>query len=299
MSVTFDSLLDLLRRLPPTRVEENVNTLCDLAPEYADDLLGNVDQPLKILTDSEKGRDFLGCDYNRDGDSFRSPWSNNYLPNSTGGPIPSNRLRELEISLNSAFDTYREMYFEGGISSVYLWDLEDDPGQGKEISFAGVVLMKKVLSKPSSQSDLPETTPTGSWDSLHVFECQERGRSAKYKLTSTVMLVLETKTLAKPQGIKNIDENQVKGNGGVTLSGSMTRQAEVDYPLTNSAGHIPNIGRMVEDMEIKMRNLLSSVYFGKTKDVINDLRSQSGLELKSKEDLLRAELAGKLGARKA
>ncbi|WWC69275.1 uncharacterized protein I206_103213 [Kwoniella pini CBS 10737] len=293
--LTFDSLLDLLRRLPPTRVEENVNSLCDLAPEYADDLLGNVDQPLKVLVDTEKGREFLGCDYNRDGDSFRSPWSNNYLPEATGGPVPSTRLRELEVSLNAAFDTYREMYFEGGTSSVYLWDLEDDPGQGKEISFAGVVLMKKVLSTPTS--DQPETTPSGSWDSLHVFECQERGRSAKYKLTSTVMLVLETKTLATIEG-KEVDETS-KGKGNVTLSGSMTRQAEVDYPLTNSAGHIPNIGRMVEDMEIKMRNLLSSVYFGKTKDVINDLRSQSGLELKSKEDLLRAELAGKLGARKA
>lgn len=50
---------------------------------------------------------------------------------------------------------------------------------------------------------------------------------------------------------------------------------------------------------IKMRNLLSSVYFGKTKDVINELRSQAGLEAKSKEDMLRAELAGRLGARKA
>ena len=47
-----------------------------------------------------------------------------------------------------------------------------------------------------------------------------------------------------------------------------------------------------------MRNLLSSVYFGKTKDVIHELRSQSGLETKSREDLLRAELAGKLGGRK-
>jgi hypothetical protein len=68
---TLDSLLDLLRRLPPTRIEENVNTLCDLAPEYADDLLGNVDQPLKVLRDEGGGREFLGCDYNRDGDSFR------------------------------------------------------------------------------------------------------------------------------------------------------------------------------------------------------------------------------------
>jgi capping protein beta len=49
---------------------------------------------------------------------------------------------------------------------------------------------------------------------------------------------------------------------------------------------------------IKMRNLLASVYFGKTKDVIGELRSQIGLEAKSKEDMLRAELAGKLSARR-
>jgi len=73
----------------------------------------------------------------------RSPWSNTYLPASTSGPTPSAKLRQLEISLNAAFDTYREMYFEGGVSSVYLWDLEEEPAQGKETSFAGVVLMKK------------------------------------------------------------------------------------------------------------------------------------------------------------
>lgn len=59
---------------------------------------------------------------------------------------------------------------------------------------------------------------TGSWDSLHVFECQERGRSAKYKLTSTVMLVLKSKTTSKSEGEGG------KGGGNVALSGSMTRQ---------------------------------------------------------------------------
>ena len=78
----------------------------------------------------------------------RSPWSNSYLPESTSGPTPSARLRQLETSLNAAFDTYREMYFDGGVSSVYLWDLEDEPDQGKEMSFAGVVLMKKSVSAP-------------------------------------------------------------------------------------------------------------------------------------------------------
>jgi capping protein beta len=34
------------------------------------------------------------------------------------------------------------MYFEGGVSSVYLWDTEE-AGQGREMAFAGVVLLKK------------------------------------------------------------------------------------------------------------------------------------------------------------
>jgi len=67
------------------------------------------------------------------------------------------------------------------------------------------------------------SAPTGTWDSLHVFECHERGRSAKYKLTSTVMLVLETKTTAKAE-LKGAAVKGATGDGGVTLSGSMTRQ---------------------------------------------------------------------------
>lgn len=38
--------------------------------------------------------------------------------------MPSESLRKLEIDANHAFDQYRDMYFEGGVSSVYLWDLD-------------------------------------------------------------------------------------------------------------------------------------------------------------------------------
>jgi hypothetical protein len=74
---------------------------------------------------------------------YRSPWTNEYIPANTSGPTPSSKLRQLEVSLNTAFDTYRDLYFEGGVSSVYLWDLDEDPSQSKEMSFAGVVLLKK------------------------------------------------------------------------------------------------------------------------------------------------------------
>jgi hypothetical protein len=65
-------------------------------------------------------------------DVCRSPWSNTYDPPLEDGSMPSERLRKLEIDANHAFDQYREMYFEGGVSSVYLWDLDH--------GFAGNVL---------------------------------------------------------------------------------------------------------------------------------------------------------------
>ncbi|KAG8815699.1 F-actin-capping protein subunit beta, partial [Serendipita sp. 401] len=238
---------------------------------YADDLLGSVDQPLKLLTDHATGRDYLACDYNRDGDSYRSPWSNEYDPPLEDGTVPSTKLRRLEVAANDAFDTYREMYYEGGVSSVFLWD-QDDGG------FAGVVLFKKlVTADDTNATEEGEDDSTGSWQSIHVFEASEKGRSAHYKLTSTIMLEMITKGPTV---------------GDVNLSGSLTRQNESDYPISEPGSHIANMGRMIEDMEIKMRNLLQEVYFGKTRDIVFDLRSVEGLERAKQQRALQKELVG-------
>lgn len=42
----------------------------------------------------------------------------------------------------------------------------------------------------------------------------------------------------------------------------------------DDSAHVVNVGRMVEEMEGKMRNMLQEVYFGKTRDVVGDLRSE-------------------------
>jgi len=272
----LDNMLDLTRRLPPNNIEQNIASLVELCPDYADELLGSVDQPLQVRTDSKTGKDYLICDYNRDGDSYRSPWSNDYDPPLVDGTVPSEKLRKLEVAANDAFDTYREMYYEGGVSSVFLWELDDG-------GFAGVVLLKKVLAPSSSAS--------GSWDSIHVFEASERGRSAHYKLTSTVMLQLVSKNT--PVTIKDSKQSS-PSEGSVDLSGSMTRQIEQDCPLSDFSSHIANTGRMIEDQEIKMRNLLQEVYFGKTKDVVYDLRSVDSLERAKMQKDLQKELAGLL-----
>ena len=65
------SMLDLMRRLPPTKIEENIDALVQISPDYADDLSGNVDQPLKLRVDKATGKEYLACVYNQDGESYR------------------------------------------------------------------------------------------------------------------------------------------------------------------------------------------------------------------------------------
>ena len=80
------------------------------------------------------------------------------------------------FSLSLSLFSLSLSYFESGVCSVYLWDLDH--------GFAGVVLIKKAGDTEKVK---------GCWDSIHVVEVLEKaqGRSAHYKLTSTVMLWLQ------------------------------------------------------------------------------------------------------------
>lgn len=66
----------------------------------------------------------------------------------------------------------------------------------------------------------------------------------------------------------------------------------MDASISDATSHIANTGRMIEDMEIKMRNLLQEVYFGKTRDIVFDLRTIEGLERARQQKALQKELVG-------
>ncbi|KAJ3121904.1 F-actin-capping protein subunit beta [Nowakowskiella sp. JEL0407] len=269
----LDCALDLMRRLPPHATTASLNALLRLLPHLSDELLSHIDKPLQLSTCPKTQKPYLQCaynHYNNEGvDSYRSPWCNEFFPPvEVESAMPSAKLRKLEISANEAFDVYRDLYYEGGVSSVYMWDLED--------GFACVILIKKSTTTTTET----KSTNSGSWDSIHVFGVSEKSRMAKYNLTSTIMLNMDT-------------ENSTLG--GLNLSGSLTRQAEQDLPLEDYSSHVSNLGRMVEDMELKLRNSLQVVYFGKTSDISNDLRSLKSLGEVKKQAALQEELAGELG----
>lgn len=279
----FDSSLDLIRRLDPRSITSNLSNICALVndEETVADLLSSVDTPLIVQNCSKSGKDYLCCDYNRDGDSYRSPFSNTYypeLPSSeiNDAPYPSDLLRQLEIKANDSFDIYRDLYYEGGISSVYLWDIveDEDEDNALEEGFAGVVLFKKETDDKS-----------GNWDSIHVFEVNKESKNKYlYKLTTSVVLNLENK-------------KKSSSGGNLGLAGNLTRQleqeqtVELDGGLNIETNHLINLGQLVEKMEYNIRNLLQAVYFDKLKDImLKDLRSVGDINDKKLDDKKQCEI---------
>lgn len=93
----------------------------------------------------------------------------------------------------------------------------------------------------------PSKTASGAWDSIHVFEASERGRSAHYKLTSTVMLQLVSKGLtpsasAGAAKVGGGGEGKQATTENVDLSGSMTRQ--VRFPFSFPVLSFPSFSEL-------------------------------------------------------
>jgi capping protein beta len=98
-------------------------------PSLTEDLLSSVDQPLTVSRCRKTGRDYLLCDYNRDGDSYRSPWSGEFET-----PLGGSGAGGVDDQGNN------DGAGEGAVPSersVYFWNLDD--------GFAGVVLLKKGM----------------------------------------------------------------------------------------------------------------------------------------------------------
>ena len=70
-------------------------------------------------------------------------------------------------------DAYREVYYTGGVSSVYLWDLEETAGAGgggggpSAGSFAGCFLILKRVGGDGADGAV------GSWESSHVVQVRD------------------------------------------------------------------------------------------------------------------------------
>ena len=234
--------MDLLRHVPPKDVEDRMFDIMAINEDLTDDLLTTVDVPLKLEEDTETHQNFIKCDYNRDGDSYRSPFSNKYFPPiDDGQELPSN-LRRLEVRANNAFNSYLLRFFGSGTLSVYCWEISDD-------SFGlGVFVQKDVEDG--------EAKFKGSISCSDVFEIKEQKSSKfEYNLISSILLELEVEV-----------EGQSKP---VVLSGGCNDKHTRVAQARDDVEHLVNVGEMIEANASDFMEHVRQIYVGKMKEILS------------------------------
>ena len=182
------------------------------------------------------------------------------------------------MSANELFGAYREAYYEGGTSSVYLWEPVVAEGEAAPPAgaFAGCFLVHKGEGSDRHGGGVQR----GYWDAIHVAEAlpgSSESAPATYKLTSTVSLFLRCAS-AKAGEAAADGPHAVGGAGSVQLAGSLTRTATSSGVARGNAGaaHLVNLGKLIEETENKLRATIDAVYFGKTRSVVAQLRASDG-----------------------
>ena len=183
--------LQILMKFPVLKYKKYVDAITTIIyedDELLNDFLQKIDQPAEISKLDKLG-EFLTCEYNREGDYYRSNLTNKYYPtpeeedNESGLRYPTEELREMELGFNKLFKEYTRLYYGGsGICSCFCWELGKIVSEGICVA----VVIKNLV-------DNSKGVRGGCWDSSHLVVINFEGENnkdkevkASYKLTSTI-----------------------------------------------------------------------------------------------------------------
>mmetsp|Transcript_2315 Transcript_2315/g.2798 ORF Transcript_2315/g.2798 Transcript_2315/m.2798 type:complete len:394 (-) Transcript_2315:139-1320(-) len=320
-----DAALDLLQRTPVEETEQNVKDISKILsfnhdaleeftnladvplhstfdPSPCNNINTNTNININDGTSNQRNKKYIQSEHNREGDSYRSPWTNEYYPplSSTSsvpssslspsisndddaaavavGLRPSSSLRMLEIQANEVFESYKQLYYGKNdntvqdesneiVSSVYFWD--KDRGGG---SVGGDDIFRKrgfggcFLIKKNL--DVPGLQK-GYWNSIHHVDFGPivSGRS-KYTLSTTILLSVDIFVTNVAKG----EKKSATGKQSINIGSSLSKESEKILPIANPTDHIVNIGKMIEDVEIELRSNMDNLYIQKTKEIIDAIR---------------------------
>ena len=203
---SYKNCLHLYKLLSPNNAEYNFNAISSLIYEDDENLstfTQKVEVPTTICKDDPKG-DFLCCEFNRDGDSYRSPFSNKYFPapeeeeEESMKQIPE-ELRILEEKFNRIFKYYIKAYYSpNAICSVYCDTVDDNMEKGFLVN---VRIKNPIENKTKSLN-------AGCWDSNNIIEVKyvhdDPSRKVEYRISSSAYLTLN---------VDNEDNGKISASG--------------------------------------------------------------------------------------
>ena len=123
-------------------------------------------------------------------------------------------------------------------------------------------LVSAASDSIESHQELGTCHLTARWNSSHLLSVAKEGQKFNYKLTSTVLVNIQEKTLASLSNCKMKNMH---------WSTSLTRQTEI----LGSSRHVVNLGRMIESSEKFLRAQIAGIHLGKTGDISSAVRTVS------------------------
>jgi len=281
--------LDILRHSNPLKMEHSMQMLSMAFLDEEEELTfcGRVDLPLKVQKPAGGKKPFISCDYNRDGDSFRSPWDNEYFPpieEEDYEPLkPDEWLRNLETTMNSVVQVYRHQYFsKQGVSNAYCWAMDTGgSNQPEKRKFGCCVVISKDF-------EAAETVGNGTWNSMHVVSCQPDGDST-YSYECIGSLILEIK-------------KEDKGIGNLSIAGSVSAMENLKnqkvHPDHRIDSHVQNIGKLIEDLESGLRRNITSQYMGKCNMIQQAIRHPDAEKASKQKNMANMAMAAMMKKKK-
>lgn len=207
-----------------------------------------VDFPLRSAEDPLTKRDFILCEFNKNGSSHRSPHSNTFVPPlGDEQHLLNDKLRTFELHANEVWEAYTQLYYgKEALGSVYVKE--------GSISFLACFLISKHVEND-------ERLAEGKWNSAHTVHVGKVSNgSCTYKIYSQIMISMD------PTSDTNL---------GAHLS-RVTEQTHRVIPGQQYASHLENMGKMMEDIEIEVRSSLDAVTIPKSRHVVSVLRQKVG-----------------------
>ena len=208
---------------------------------------------------------FIESEVNKDGDSYRSPWSNTYFP-----PIDSNKLlpkelRELEQKLNELIKLYKKIYYnEDAISSAYITYSDDQISNG----FTCTIYIKSNINNSPYLKDDSFLETTNIVLVKFVRERSDEPNKEKIKInykTNTIFLF--------KLNLKGLDNCIYNGTKNCECKKSTYTTNYFDFEK-----HLKYIGTSIEENEGSLRLKLDKIYLEKNNFIIKEIRMKEGQE---------------------
>ena len=261
----LSSCLNLSLLLPISKLEKNINAISSLIyneDETLDSFLQKVDQPLIINLQKKGG--FICCEFNRDGDSYRIPGTNEYLPQIEDGNLLKEKFLQLEIEFNKIFRIYTNFYYStNAICSVYVYPIDENNDD------------EFVVSALISHSIEGENNSKGKWETTNLctINVDYDNKEVSYNLITSVVVYLNSNIKT---GINNNNNNN-----NLNLGGSLMKNVKKNVKFKDNIDdqfHITNVGNLIEDLETNICSEIEVIYFQKTIQIIDSARINSERE---------------------